>query len=81
MEGWANVWRAEEVYPLPNKNEFIIVSMKDLYFVKVKTLMHVNYFAWMALKIPVFVFFLIVPPYIYVLSKEIAIKRRYPPNL
>ncbi len=80
---WSDSFKIGEVtnaYPLPEKNKFMVVEeMGDLYFVKVKNLVDVNFFAWMNIKIPIFVFLLIVPGYFYVISKEIEIKRRNPP--
>jgi len=77
-----DTYRASDIYPLSNAHNFLLVDAEfnNLYFVNVKTKIDINYFAWMSIKIPIFIFLLIIPAYIYVLSKEIRIRRGMPPE-
>ncbi len=77
---YADVEAVTDAYPLPQRDEFIIVQDRCyLEFVTVRTVTEVNYFARMDIKLPVFIFSLMLPAYFYSLSREIAIRRRkYP---
>ncbi len=74
----------ERMYPLDGVNRFILVSDgTDLYFVSVERKVEINPFAFMYLKMPIFlaaVFICLLPAYIYLISREVAIRRDMPPG-